>query len=571
MWLINASNLSLELFYGDSIPSYAILSHTWADDEVPFQEFVEASTSRNTRITSKAGYRKIMATCEQALRDGLCYVWVDTCCIDKASSAELTEAINSMFRWYRGSQICYAYLSDFDADAQVAEASTEQAQDHFSSAFRRCRWFTRGWCLQELLAPRQIRFLNRNWQAIGTKCLHSRLIAEITGIPETVLTTPPRNKIWDFPVATRISWIGRRHTTRTEDIAYSLLGILDVNMPMLYGEGIAAFSRLQGEIIRKYNDLSIFSWVGQAKLMGFMPILAPVPRCFLADTSPIPSNQGRTRSRLESGLITQFSLTNQGIFFPNAKLQYQNAVPGYRHQYVLDLCYRSKKDSRRYLLLQKVGPGLFVRLLNDTERQNAFRQAFISGSFYEPVCIPHNIDRRAFSQIAHWESYAVRLRWKPWEKLGQQFWHIRAAEPRASWDLAANQFLLNIARPSQMHVEFVPGNYETNPDRTYFVIVISDGGENIQSPARVSARIVSAETWLRMSRTAFRFGETGGSKPPFTSSTEDSVHISLAGHDITISMQLVREKDQAPYHHVYLDWKKSESFTEAVLPETTQL
>ncbi|KAE9364452.1 HET-domain-containing protein, partial [Stipitochalara longipes BDJ] len=256
MWLINTSTLSLELFYGDEIPPYAILSHTWGDGEISFREFTQVSETKNDITMNKNGYRKITATCAQALKDGHGYAWADTCCIDKTSSAELTEAINSMFSWYRKSQVCYVYLSDFKLEA----VDVPSQQDQFDAEFVQCRWFTRGWCLQELLAPRQLRFFNQKWQEIGAKGPLSQLISEITGIPEAVLIVPPKKDIQDLPVAARISWMGRRQTTRIEDLAYSLLGILNVNMPMLYGEGPNAFLRLQEEIIKKYNDLSIFAW-----------------------------------------------------------------------------------------------------------------------------------------------------------------------------------------------------------------------------------------------------------------------------------------------------------------------
>ncbi|KIW29225.1 uncharacterized protein PV07_05050 [Cladophialophora immunda] len=276
MWLINASTLSLEHFYGDDIPAYAILSHTWGEGEMSFREFTQI---QNVGTTSKAGYRKIAATCELALKDGCPYVWVDTVCIDKASSAELTEAINSMFGWYRRSQICYAYLSDFTLD--IADVSPRPAL--FEDDFRKCRWFTRGWCLQELLAPRHLQFLNQQWQEIGTKSMLSRLISDITGVPEAVLVMPPEKEIHEYPIAARISWIAKRRTTRIEDISYSLLGILGVNMPMLYGEGPMAFIRLQEEVIRKFNDLSIFAWTGEATASGFMPILSASPSSFASN------------------------------------------------------------------------------------------------------------------------------------------------------------------------------------------------------------------------------------------------------------------------------------------------
>lgn len=174
MWLVNVFTKSLEAFHGARIPPYAILSHTWEAEEVSFQEFMRASEGDdNGSITKKAGYRKITTFCDLARREGYSYVWVDTCCIDKTSSAELTEAVNSMFGWYRDSKICYAYLNFNVESSEVRVTCTEgppmSEPDHLIlySLLRQCRWFTRGWCLQELLAPQNVHFLNRYWQGRG--------------------------------------------------------------------------------------------------------------------------------------------------------------------------------------------------------------------------------------------------------------------------------------------------------------------------------------------------------------------------------------------------------------------
>ncbi|RII15154.1 hypothetical protein CUC08_Gglean003621 [Alternaria sp. MG1] len=245
MRLINCSTLQLEEFFGSNISPYAILSHTWGDEEV---SFADISSGRGS---TRSGYRKIKYTCEQAIDDGFKYAWVDTCCIDKSSSPELSEAINSMFNWYRKSDICYVYLSD------VLDAGLEED-------FPESRWFTRGWTLQELLAPEDVTFYNSKWVYLGTKTEHARWISAITGIDKKALF--PRRYNLDhgdlspFCVAQRMSWASKRQTTREEDIAYCLLGIFDINMPLLYGEGHHAFLRLQEEIIRKTDDDSILAW-----------------------------------------------------------------------------------------------------------------------------------------------------------------------------------------------------------------------------------------------------------------------------------------------------------------------
>ncbi|KAF4458808.1 beta transducin [Fusarium albosuccineum] len=318
MHLINVSTLLLEEFTNGT-PEYAILSHTWgrASDEVNFQEMSRAAPS----LKRKRGFRKIELCAKQAQDDGLQYCWVDTCCIDKSSSAELSEAINSMYAWYRRSAVCYVYLEDVDA--------TDLVNDDYSS-LKTARWFSRGWTLQELIAPRKRRFFGANWGCIGeimtnrsssrrngfsrvksaaggsehereqsrrlTKCI--RLI---TGIPAEVLDT---GDLASFPVATKMLWAANRETTRVEDQAYSLLGIFDVNMPLLYGEGRKAFIRLQEEIIRKKIDHTLFVWSTMPGVSDptFSGLLSPSPKHF---------RQG-TRLRHE-GLQIPYEMTNKGL------------------------------------------------------------------------------------------------------------------------------------------------------------------------------------------------------------------------------------------------------------------
>ncbi|USP76926.1 HET-domain-containing protein [Curvularia clavata] len=249
MRLINCTTLQLEEFFGSNIPRYAVLSHTWGDDEVTFVDLpLDSPTTK-----AKAGYQKIEFTCQQALCNGLNFAWVDTCCIDKRSSSELSEAINSMFSWYRNARHCYAYLSDV-------------LQNGMGEEFCASRWFTRGWTLQELLAPSNVTFYNRQWEELGQKSKHAALLSWITGIDanalmETSKIVPKKSDTFGaYCVAKKMSWASKRETTRTEDMAYCLLGIFDINMPLLYGEGDRAFRRLQEEIIRRVDDDSILAW-----------------------------------------------------------------------------------------------------------------------------------------------------------------------------------------------------------------------------------------------------------------------------------------------------------------------
>jgi len=228
-----------KLFTNDeAIPPYAILSHTWgADgDEVTFDDLTSGTG------THKPGHEKIRFCAEQARQDGLEYFWIDSCSINQEDKAELSKAINSMFRWYRNADRCYVYLSD----VSTAKREVNGESCKWEAAFRKSRWFTRGWTLQELLAPRVVEFFSRQHKRLGDIYSLRQHIHEITGIPEAALQG---ELLSQFSVNDRLSWIEHRETKREEDKAYSLLGIFGVYMPPLYGEGIGrSFSRLQDEI-----------------------------------------------------------------------------------------------------------------------------------------------------------------------------------------------------------------------------------------------------------------------------------------------------------------------------------
>ncbi|KAF2447900.1 HET-domain-containing protein [Karstenula rhodostoma CBS 690.94] len=228
----NDGTFSLVEFYSKP-PPYAILSHTWGHDneEVLLKDII------NKTGTSKPGYTKLRFCAEQAAKDGIEHIWVDTCCIDKTSSAELSEAINSMFRWYQNSEKCYVYL----ADVYISEYNAD------IRCFQKSWWFTRGWTLQELLAPTCVEFFTADAQLIGDRDTLSSAIIKATGIPDDALRGYP---LYLFTITERLSWTMHRSTKREEDSAYSLLGIFDVHMPLIYGEGSdRAFSRVLHEAV----------------------------------------------------------------------------------------------------------------------------------------------------------------------------------------------------------------------------------------------------------------------------------------------------------------------------------
>jgi hypothetical protein len=315
MRLLHIPSWQLREFFNESIPAYAILSHTWGDDEVTYEDMIKK------RENTEKGFKKIEYTASQAIRDQYEYIWVDTCCIMKTSSAELTEAINSMYQWYKGAQVCYAYLSDVDAsDLPLTALEGSQLQ--------RSRWFTRGWTLQELLAPTAVQFYDKKWTKLGSKDWLSYEIEIITGIGRDYLLGRELNRA---SIAERMLWASHRSTTRTEDIAYSLLGLFDVNMPLLYGEGERAFMRLQEEIMKVSEDRSLFVWnmrskTGNETLPSIKDwteadstvkttnsgLLAPSPACFVVNCDA----QFGFCSPYNRRFAEHYFMTNKGLSIP---------------------------------------------------------------------------------------------------------------------------------------------------------------------------------------------------------------------------------------------------------------
>jgi len=238
-------SLTKDLIGDDEIPSYAILSHTWEGQEVTFNDLMYGTGK------SKAGYGKIQFCGQQTERDGLRYFWVDTCCIDKSNHVELQEAINSMFRWYQNATKCYVYLSDVSIAKR--KANYKLSKFTWELAFQESRWFTRGWTLQELLAPPSVEFFSQEGQQLGDKRALERQIHEKTGIAISALRGTP---LCEFSVEERLSWAKSRQTTRKEDKAYSLLGIFGIFMSLIYGEGEEnAFERLRTKIDKLLKGL----------------------------------------------------------------------------------------------------------------------------------------------------------------------------------------------------------------------------------------------------------------------------------------------------------------------------
>ncbi|KAI8625420.1 heterokaryon incompatibility protein-domain-containing protein [Xylariaceae sp. FL1651] len=327
MRLINilADSYQIEELTRRNIPKYAILSHTWDEREILFEDIVQNASWRN-----KKGHEKIEMTCQKAFQAGYSHAWIDTCCINKSSSAELSEAINSMYQYYQRSEVCYVYLSDLPASAPL------------DRALQHCRWFTRGWTLQD-------------WNERGSKRDLVECLSSITGInPEVLLHT---ENIFSVAVAHRMSWAAGRETTRIEDIAYCLLGIFDVNMPLLYGEEHKAFRRLQDEIIKSTTDLSIFAWRLPSMTTIARNLMSRVYSGILAK-SPGAFSGSASFAKLPTLHQPELLISNVGI--ATQQLLSKQTGNNSAYSYVLPLdC--SQGPSLLGIALRKCGPDQFIR------------------------------------------------------------------------------------------------------------------------------------------------------------------------------------------------------------------
>lgn len=267
-------------------PEYAILSHTWISpkDEITYQDFKQRKGDIENDIFKQKGWAKLRRYCDRAKRDGWEWAWMDTCCIDKTNPADTQEAINAMFRWYQNAGVCYAYLDDVDTakvdgcpDSDLDDIAGRDSVADPASRTRttlkgyliHAKWFTRGWTLQELLAPPYLVFVDTSWRRIGTRESWADEIKQASRIEARHLTNFNPTDFISCSIAMRFSWASSRLTTVEEDETYSLLGLFGISLPLIYGEGRRqAFDRLQRKLITIYNDDSIFAWkIAQSKSM----------------------------------------------------------------------------------------------------------------------------------------------------------------------------------------------------------------------------------------------------------------------------------------------------------------
>jgi hypothetical protein len=334
MRLINTGTLELQDFSLKTIPPYAILSHTWGTDEITFQDTL------SQKVLLGKGYIKIQQSCLLARKRGLEFAWVDTCCIDKTSSAELTESINLMYQWYRDATVCFVYLEDLKPDAVIKDALPH------------CRWFTREWTLQEFIALKDMAFYDMAWNHKGTKISMFNFLSKFTKIPPDILKRS--GTLYNYSVASRMTWAAHRETTRIEDTAYCLLGIFDVDMPLIYREGIKAFRRLQEEIVKRSNDMTIFAWQGNHSFL--LDLFASSPKPFI--------DCGITGiGRLTSSPVN-FTVTNRDLLVSGKNSLVVSALQSVDRRDIIRYVFLlSGMGYQEYkgIYLRKLGPNLFYR------------------------------------------------------------------------------------------------------------------------------------------------------------------------------------------------------------------
>ncbi len=391
----NSNDFSLVSFPADDVPPYAILSHTWSDgEEVTYDELL-SGTGKNKR-----GYNKIRFCGERASQDGLQYFWVDTCCINKQDKEELTYALNAMFAWYRKSQICYCYMYDVPKH--------DLDPEHKDSKFRKSRWFTRGWALQELLAPLYLIFFNCAWEEIGTKSSLKGIVADITGIAPSILVL---NKGGDVSVAQRLSWAAERQTSVAADKSYCLLGLLGVNIPMKLrtsnGKGIEedeedeekTFFRFQVQMLKTSDDQSLFCWQeppGEKRPSA--GLLARSPRHFKNCNRFYQSHERRQASK-------RLTFSKKGLRIRLPLIPDPDRSPGEDDVYLAIMACHKKPDIDYYdeppmaIYLKKLGDvdegyPMYARIRTDTIKLDTEGVSFGDDDFQD-ICVqeePHWIN-----------------------------------------------------------------------------------------------------------------------------------------------------------------------------------
>lgn len=381
MRVLCVSDLQFREFPGLPDGKYAILSHVWGTAEISYKDMKDygPSTLPFHSEDKETAARKLEGCRAKAREGGIEYFWIDTCCIDKPNHSEFNEAINSMFHWYKKAEICFVYLAD-----------VERMEDLPAS-----KWFTRGWTLQELLAPSHVWFFNNRWECMGSKQNElTSIISEVSKIPRSFLCGAD---LEEASLAMRMSWAAHRSTSKEEDLAYCLLGIFDVHMPLLYGERlIGAFRRLQLKILEMQDDTSIFAWRTpdfamrpDPSVMDTYGLLAPFPSSFTGCHDHIRAELPVVTG-YKQGIRTPVTFNNKGLHL---------SLPVMRNRDGKTLmalgCTRSGLENTRYAIRLKdisVNGGRYVRI--DNIHRLAIDADFMRNAKFEEITTEHRLFKK---------------------------------------------------------------------------------------------------------------------------------------------------------------------------------
>jgi WD40 repeat protein len=503
MRLINTETFKLEEFDDDRAPRYAILSHTWGLDS---EELTFSDVQTGNIDKPGVGSLKFRECCGQAQKDSLDYAWIDTCCIDKTNLVELGEAINSMFRWYRLATVCYVYLSDVHNGDDPSD---------FETQFRESRWFERGWTLQELLAPKHLRFYDSHWRHIGTKGSRCTIIQEITQVPRQFLLGVA--ELYTASVAQRMSWASRRRTKRAEDVAYCLLGIFGITMPMIYGEGgKEAFFRLQEQIMKTTRDDSILAW-GLGRSLKFDnadedtfiygDILAAHPCDFIFSEDIITREQATN------------PLHSLDIFGGSLRVYLQMHVTDTGETFGLLSC-GPKSDLQQVVAipLVKINSAAANEYVRPNEVFSVFLPAPASDALPELIHIKKdgqkNISTKNQKHMFYEEASFTKIGLNIIDVLPQDCWDTQLAlisQLNYSKDLVTPQILIRFRQIDEQFLDFV---------------VIVDFGPSI-TPADLLYCVVSCHRKTRLEEIAVRFSRMTLEALKQTSASNGSLHLNM--------------------------------------------
>jgi hypothetical protein len=502
MRLLHATTLEFEVFHDNQTPQYLILSHTWGNEEVTYQDMrflqqchalpyslnnnsilmpaleaaagLKISAMDRIPVQARIGYEKILKTAKLAKEHELDYFWIDTCCIDKSSSAELQEAINSMYRWYQQSCLCAVYLEDaFPARDQYSGVLFEF---NMATMLRGSKWITRGWTLQELIAPETLEFYDRKWGLMGSRNDFYAAVAEATGIPPTVLYTGDLSRV---SVAQKMSWAANRETTRVEDRAYSLMGLFGIHMPMLYGEGDNAFRRLQEEIIRTTPDESIFAWRAvEGSISSCSGLLAKSPNDF----------EGSQFIQFMRDDRTQFATSNLGLrletwIYPlldgGCDEVWDDSI------FALSLCVMENRSTVA-LLVRRLSSTHYTRVSPDTFKTSKHLSA--SRSSLETVYVEHT--PRIPSSFRSRAMYYFQF------QFDSTVYRIQSAQPEQLWDPIHNH--LSISSEYLTDNSLKKKEYSGAPMFYGTVRLFHRGTLSLACSINVGHNFLTGQAWLRL-------------------------------------------------------------------------